>query len=141
MAIPNVDINYLAVLVSAIVSIIIGSLWYSPLLFGNAWMKAGGISMKEMEKAKKKGMGRLYFAAFIGSLVMAFVLGIFIKLVGIGSFLEGMQIGFWLWLGFIVPVLLGSVLWEGRSVKYYLINVSYQLVNLALMGGILAVLG
>ena len=138
MAIPNVDINYLAVLLSAVLSMIIGSLWYSPILFGNIWMKAGGLTLKDMEKAKKKGMGKLYFAAFIGALVIAFILAHFVQYVTANNFVEGMQTGFWLWLGFVAPVLLGSVLWENKPVKYYIINVAYWFVNLILMGGILA---
>ena len=141
MAIPNVDVNYIAVLISGVISIILGSLWYSPVLFGNAWMKEMGISVKDIEKTKKKGMGKYYFAAFIGALVTAFILGIFIKWIGASSFFDGIQTGFWAWLGFIVPVSLGSVLWENKSIKYYLINVSYHLVNLALMGGILGMWG
>ncbi|MEK6883785.1 MAG: DUF1761 domain-containing protein [Nanoarchaeota archaeon] len=139
MAIPNVDINYLAVFVSAIVSMIIGFLWYSPALFGKAWMKAGNMNMKDMDKAKKKGMGKLYFLAFIGALLMAFVLAYFVGYLTAYTFFEGMEVGAYIWLGFIFPVLLGSFLWEGRSVKYYLINVLYWLINLAVMGGILAI--
>ena len=139
MALPNVDVNYLAVLVSAIVSFIIGGLWYSPLLFGNAWMKSGGFSEKNIEKAKKKGMGKLYFITFIASLLMAFVLSHFVQYLTAQTFSEGMQAGFWIWLGFIVPVLLGGVLWEGKSLKFYLINIAYWLVNLIIIGGLLAV--
>ena len=118
---------------------IIGFLWYSPALFGNAWMKAGNMNMKDMDKAKKKGMGKLYFLAFIGALLMAFVLAYFVRYLTVYTFFEGMEVGEYIWLGFIVPVLLGSILWEGKSVKYYLINVLYWLVNLAVMGGILAI--
>lgn len=138
MAVPNVEINYLAVLISGIVSMIIGSLWYGPL-FGKAWMKAGGFSKGDMAKAKKKGMGKLYFAAFIGALVVAFVLAHFVRYLTASSFVEGAQAGFWLWLGFIAPVLLGSVLWECKPIKYYLINVFYWLIDLIILGGILAV--
>ena len=139
MAVPNIDVNYLAVLISAVISMIIGSLWYSPLLFGNAWVKAGRISKKAIEKAKARRMGKYYIIAFIGSLLMAFILAHFVQYVAANNFTEGMQTGFWLWSGFIVPVLLGSVLWENKHVKYYLINVTYWIVNLVIMGGILAV--
>ena len=138
MTVPNVDVNYLAVFVSAIVSMILGSLWYSPLLFGNAWMKLSG-AKKDMNKAKAKGMIGSYLAMFIGVLLTAFILAHFVQYVTASSFFEGMQAGVWLWLGFIAPVLLGSMLWEGKPFRYYLINVIYHLINLAVMGGILAV--
>lgn len=139
MVMQSVDVNYIAVLVAGVVAMILGSLWYSPILFGNAWMKLGGFNMKDMDKAKKKGMGKLYFAMFIGALICAYVLAHMVSYAGAVSFTDGMMEGFWLWLGFIAPVLLGSVLWESKPVKYYLINVSYWLVLLLINGGILAV--
>ena len=47
--------NYLAVFVAAVVVFIIGYLWYSPFLFGNLWMKLSNISIKDVNKSKKKG--------------------------------------------------------------------------------------
>ena len=138
MAVPNVDINFVAVLASAVVAFIIGGLWYSPILFGNAWMKAGGINKKDIEKSKKKWMGKYYFVSFLGGLLMAYVLAHFMQYLTAQTFSDGMQAGFWIWVGFIVPVSLGSVLWEGKSLKFYFINIGYYLVSLISMGGILA---
>ena len=138
MAVPDITINYLVVLISAVISFIIGGLWYSPILFGNAWMKSGGFNQKDIEAAKKKGMGKLYLTGFIGTLLMAFVLAHFVQYLSAGTFIEGMQAGFWIWIGFIVPILIGSVLWESKPIKFYLINVLYHLVSLLIMAGILA---
>ena len=138
MAVPDVTINYLTVLISAVISFIIGGLWYSPILFGNAWMKFGGFNQKDIEAAKKKGMGKLYLTGFIGTLLMAFVLAHFVQYLSASTFIEGMQAGFWIWIGFIVPILIGSVLWESKPIKFYLINVLYHLVSLLIMAGILA---
>ncbi len=48
---PPVDINYWAVLVAAVVSMVIGALWYSPVLFGKLWMKYSGLSDKKLAEA------------------------------------------------------------------------------------------
>ena len=141
MGLPSVDVNYLAVLVVTVVSFVIGMLWYSPVLFGNAWMKAGGISKKDIEKSKKEGMEKKMLTSFVGSLLMGYILSYFVVYATATTFVMGMKVGLWLWLGFVVPVLVGSVLWEGKVVRYYLINISYWLVNIAVMGGILAVWG
>ncbi len=141
MAFPNMDLNYIAVLISGIISMVLGSLWYSPIMFGNSWMKEARVSSKEIEKAKKAGMGKLYFATFIGALITAFVLGIFVKLSTTNDFLGGMQTGFWIWLGIAAPILLGSVLWEGKSINYYLINVFYHLINISVIAGFMTVWG
>ena len=139
MAVPNFNVNYIAVFASAVVSMVIGFLWYSPILFGEAWMKASGKTKKEIDSAKKKGMTSYYLAAFIATLLMAFILAYFVQYVLAATFFEGMQAGFWIWLGFVAPVLLGSILWEGKSFSYYMINVFHYLATLMVMAGILAV--
>ncbi|MDO8509127.1 MAG: DUF1761 domain-containing protein [Nanoarchaeota archaeon] len=139
MAVPNVDVNLLAVLVSGVIAFIIGGLWYSPLLFGNAWMKGSNMNIKDMKKASQKGMSNKYIITFLGSLLTAYILAHFVKYLTAANFMEGMQAGMWIWLGFIVPVSLGSVLWEGKSMKFFFINIGYYFVSILLMGGILAV--
>ena len=139
MVITDFDINYIAVLVSAIVSMFIGFLWYSPLLFGKVWMKESGQTKKDIKGVKKKGMAPYYLAAFIATLLMSFILAYFVQYAAATTLFEGMQAGFWIWLGFVAPVLLGSVLWEGKSFRYYMINVFHYLATLLVMAGIMAV--
>ena len=117
---------------------IIGGLWYSPMLFGNSWMKLSGMNKQKLQKAKK-GMGKTYFIAFISSLVMSYVLAIFVNYAQAVTIVDGAMVGFWVWLGFIATVTLGSILWEGKSTELYAINNSQYLVNLLVMGAILAV--
>ena len=136
---PTVDINYLAVLVSAIVSMGLGALWYSPMIFGKMWMKLMNIDEKSMKKAQKKEMGKSYAIAFAASLLMAYVLAHFVDYAQAKTALEGMQAGFWIWLGFVATITLNSVLWEGRPWKLYLINAAHYFVSLQIMGAILAV--
>lgn len=134
-------INELAVLVAAIVSMIVGALWYGPLL-GKQWIALSQFTPQQMDEAKKKGMAKSYALMFVGSLVMAYVLAhalayasAYMKLSGISA---GLMAGFWNWLGFIAPVTLSSVLWEGKPVKLWLLNIGYYLVTLCAMGAILA---
>lgn len=136
--VPAVSVNYLAVLVAAVISILVGMVWYSPAVFGKSWMKSAGISEGEINRAKKKGMSRAYALMVLGSLVMAFVLAHFVAYASAANFAEGLQVGFWAWIGFVAPVVLGAVLWEGKPWSFYVINVGYQLVSLLLMGGLLA---
>jgi hypothetical protein len=133
-----VHINWLAVLVSGVVVMIFGSLWYSPILFGRIWMKIRGVTEADIQKAKQKNMFGSYLIAFIGTLLMSYVLAHIIAFAGASTFAEGAMGGFWTWLGFIVPVLIGNVLWEDEPVKLYILNIAYYLVVLALIGGVLA---
>ena len=67
----NVVVNCWAVLVSAIASMVIGSIWYGPL-FGKQFLKAMGMDQWSPEKQAemKKAMTMTYVWQFIASLVM-----------------------------------------------------------------------
>ncbi len=133
-----VPINYLVVLVAAVANMVLGSLWYGPL-FGKKWMALSGVNSQTMGK---NGMGKTYALAFGGSFLMAWVLAhafvfaaTYLNMWGPQS---GLMAGFYNWLGFVVPVTLSSVLWEGKSWKLWCLNSSYYLVALMTMGLIIA---
>lgn len=136
---PSVGINYLAVLVAGVLSMALGAFWYSPAAFGKLWMTLSGLTEASMEQAKKKGMTKLYTIAFIGSLVMSYVLAHFVDYAEATTVSEGLQTGFWVWLGFMATKTLGTVLWENKPVKLYILNTTYDLVSALIAGSILAV--
>ena len=133
----DLSVNYLAAIVAAVVSFIVGWLWYSPKLFGNAWMAASGIKKSDIAKSKKKGMITSMVAGFIVQVVMASVLGVFISATGGSGWLEGLNTGFWAWLGFVATIGLGIVIWEGKPMKLFWINSLHWLVALLIQGAIL----
>jgi len=135
MAIPIISINYVAIIVVAIVQMILGSLWYGAI-FRKAWITLSGLNPKDMEKAKKKGMGPTYLMALIASLISAYVLAHFVRYIAT-SLGEAFQLAVFIWLGFVAPMMLGVVLWEGKSTKLYLINSGYYLVSLIISALIL----
>lgn len=137
---PVVPINYLAVLVAAASSMITGFVWYGPL-FGKKWMAYMGWRPEESEQ-RKKGATRGYIVMFIGSLLMAYILAH--ALIFAGTYLNssglsaGLMVGFWNWLGFVAPITIGTVLWEGKPWGLFFLNAGYQLLNMLVMGVILA---
>ncbi len=140
MAMPVVSVSLIGVVLAAAASFVIGMLWFSPSLFGKAWMKEAGLTEKEMRK-HKSGMMQKFGIAFLGALVMAYVLAHFIAYAteGYATLGEGLLTAFWAWLGFIVPVTSGMVLWEGKSLKFYAINVGELLVSMLAMGALLTI--
>lgn len=131
-----IPINYLAVLAAGVASMVIGGLWYGPV-FGKIWISLMGFTEEQMKAAKEKGVAKLYVINFIASLVMAFVLAhnaFAWESAGAGG---ALQLAFWTWLGFIVPVMLGSVLWEGKKVKLFVLNAAYYLVSVCAMALVL----
>lgn len=131
------EVNYLALVLSSVASMIIGMIWYGPL-FGEAWMKEMGFTKADMEKAKKKGMAGTMFTAFVSWLVLSYFAGYFIEMAGTaGDYMASLKVVGAIWLGFIATVSLGSVLWENKSVKLYILNNGYDVVTFAAITAIL----
>ena len=128
------NVNLLAVIVSAIVSMIVGSIWYGPL-FGKRWMKIVGFTKEEMEKGKKD-MPKTYGMMFVGSLVTSYVLSVIISMAPMRSLTTGVVGAFWIWRGFIVAVKLSEVLFEKKPWEMFYIECGYYLVFLTIAGAI-----
>ncbi|PIR44746.1 MAG: hypothetical protein COV10_02580 [Candidatus Vogelbacteria bacterium CG10_big_fil_rev_8_21_14_0_10_51_16] len=134
--------NWYAVVGAAVLAMVLGFLWYGPL-FGKQWMAMMGFTCEHVEEAKKKGVGKSYALMALGSLLMAYVLSWTVLSVGmirplLGVTHVGLLAGFWSWLGFVAPITLGSVLWEGKPWKLWALNSGYYLVALCMMGVLLA---
>ena len=136
---PEVDINYLAVLVATVVAFALGALWYSPVLFGKSWLAAIGKTEEEIKaEMENQSMPLIYGLTFVAWLVTAFVLAHFVDYMVATSLMDGLETGFWTWLGFAVTYEVIHGLFEARPPRLLMINSGYHLVSLLIMGGVLA---
>jgi hypothetical protein len=123
------DINFFAVLVAWIVHIVMNLIWFRPELFGKEWSKLTG---KELKPAKKWTI-----PGFTGHLLMILVLAILIKLTNSNNGIIGMFIGLLTWIGFIVPMETGELVWEKIPFRLFLLRTGNQFVSIAVSGYIL----
>lgn len=128
------QLNYLAVFVSALTSFLIGGLWYSPVMFSNAWMKENGFKEEDLKDAN---MAKIFGTSFVLALIIAFNLAAFIGSKSDLSF--GLFAGFAAGFGWVAMSLGITYLFERKSFKLFLINAGYHIVTYTIMGGILAV--
>jgi hypothetical protein len=124
-----VHVNYLAVLVAAIVVFVLGWLWYSPLLFFKPWMRARGLDPAAAMAGAKMPAGKLVIE-LVRCIVLAYVIARFVALLGITSWMGAVHFGVMLWIGLPVILLIGSVLWENTPVKVAAIHAGDWLVKL-----------
>jgi polyferredoxin len=68
------EVNYLAVLVATVVTMVLGFLWYSPVLFGHAWAKLRNVKMEEMSGGGPLTYILTALTALGGSFILALVL-------------------------------------------------------------------
>lgn len=132
-------IKYPAVIVATIVHFLLGGLWYSPLLFGNKFIQLINWSPQKLQQMQNESHAKELAIAFVMSLLLVYILAHFVQYTKATSVMGGIQTAFWLWLGFVVTTHVPTVIFEGRSLGLFLINVAYQFVGCALAGVILAV--
>jgi uncharacterized protein DUF1761 len=129
-------INYWAVIVAAVAAIVVSSVWYSPLLFGKAWIELRGMNPGAMAGMRPPA-GEILGEA-VKTLVVAFVIAHFVVSLGVGDWKGAVLLGVWLWLGFYAT-LMGSVIHENYPWKLYAVHAGDGLARTLLMTVILGV--
>jgi len=128
------SLNWLAIIVAAISAFVLGGLWYSPLMFVKRWMKETGITE---EDTKNTNMIKLFGLAFLMSFIAAFFLAMFIGPKAGAGF--GALAGFMAGFGWVFTFMGISYLFESRTLVHFLINATYSVLSLTIMGFIIGV--
>lgn len=155
------EINFLAILAAAVSALVVGFVWYNPKIFGNAWMKAAGMTD---EQVKGGNMAKIFGLALLFAIMLAFSLqGMTIHQVGAMSmvggdvenalpsyqafmddygdafrtFKHGAFHGVLAGIFIALPILGTNALFDRKGAKYIFINSGYWIVTLAIMGGII----
>ena len=126
------NVNWLAVAVAGISAFVLGGVWYSPALFGKAWMKENNLSVEDVQKGNK---AKIFGWAFILSLVMAVNLAMFLSDPKIDlkmAIIYGLLTGLLIFCGIAIVAL-----FEMKSARYIFVNGGYMIVALGLMGAII----
>jgi len=125
-------INYLAVFVAALSAFAIGGLWYSPLLFQRAWMRANRFTPADVAGGSMAG---IFGPAFVFAVVMSLNLAMFLNApdtTPAWGAAAGALSAVWVSLGIATVAL-----FERRPFAYTAINGGYWLVSFTVMGTIL----
>lgn len=125
-------VNYLAVVVAAVVAFVIGGIWYGPV-FGKRWMALLARPRDQM------GQAPVGFAlGGVAALVNAWVLAFLAVNANVTGALDGIVLGFFAWLGLMATITATQAVFEGRSWKLWLLNNAHNVLVQAVMGAIVA---
>jgi len=129
-----------AVLVSALATMVVGFVWYSPWLFARRWTILMGYDPDDKAKLAEmqKSAGPSYMLSLVASVLSAAALGKIIAIATIHTPPYGIKMGLAVWLGFVTTVQLTNALFMRQPAKLYAINTGYQLVCYVVMGAIMA---
>lgn len=129
----NFAINYLAVLAAAIAGVVINALWYSVVLKG----QVDALRKADPTIAGRQPAPPMYGVAMGAQLVMAFVLAVLIKSLGVTGWMDGAMVGFFGWLGFTVTAMAQVHTFGYRQPGFIFVDGANWLIAALVMGAIL----
>ena len=135
------EVNYFAIFVATVVSMVLGLVWYS-VLFRRQWMALVGIDSSDKGKMEqmKKDAGLNYGLTVVGAFVTAYVFALLFLWIGVEDVPSGMVIAALIWAGFIAGTTFTTALFEKKSKKLWAINEGYHLVALLFTSAVLILL-
>jgi hypothetical protein len=129
---PIIYVQPVSIAVSVIAAFFLGGMWYGPL-FGQLWVRLIGMDLSKPPKSEEISRGMAL--SILGSTFCSFVLCHLVQIVRPSAWghmgqdrspeAYGFGVGFFVWLGFYVPVCLNSVAWERRSWGLCFLNMAY----------------
>jgi hypothetical protein len=137
----NIEVSWVAILLAAISTMVVGSLWYGPI-FGKMWARLAKVKTDPNFTAQKATL--LYLKAFLSSLITAVVLAYIVALVHKGLigtyFIEAILVGLLLWIGFTAARIFMHDLFEARPIRLTILTVMHELVTIVVMSVIIGLL-
>jgi MFS family permease len=121
------QLNWLAVLVAALVYFMLGAVWYSKALFGSKWAALVGLDMSNPDK--KKGMGKMMAGTFILIIVTCIALALFVHRLDLLVITSALKLGLITGIGFATTAVSISFIYESRPTALYFIDCGYHLAG------------
>jgi hypothetical protein len=157
------EFNFLAILVAALTSFVVGFVWYHPKVFGTIWMKEAGLTQEQLAKGN---MLKIFGLTFVFSVMLALMMPILVihqmgavSMIGgpdmiatakpsylafmsdygneFRSFKHGALHGFMSGVFLAMPIIAMNGLFERKSWKYTAVHVGYWIVMMTIMGTII----
>lgn len=127
-------VNWLAVVVAALSSFLIGGVWYSPILFANPWMADNGLTKDDLERSRPV---KIFGGAFVLSLLIATNLAFFLG--AKAGLAWGATAGALAGFGWVAASMGITFLFERKPLRLFLIDAGYHGIAYAVMGAIIGV--
>ena len=127
------SLNWLSIITATVVYFVLGALWYSPVLFGNIWMKLRNLSKETMDDPNPI----IYLYSFILQFIAVVSLALFITALGVDSAGNGALIGFGAGAGFVFTLAGTTGIFTEVPMKLHFLDNGYHVVGLVLAGLVL----
>ncbi len=137
----DVQINYLAVVLAMLSSMVVGSIWYAQAVFGKEWAKLAKVKIKTDTAGMLKPIGVTLVVSLITAYVLAHVAYVSNQFFENSFLQDTLMTAFWLWIGFTAARFITHDAFEGRPEKLTILNLGNEFVTIMLMGLIIGLFG
>lgn len=131
------NINWMAVIVSAVASMVVGFIWFSPPLFQKAYLAEVGKTAEEAAATPPTN----YLISFVLAIIEAIFLSSLIGATGNPGLGSGLAAGFMVWLGFVATTSGANTLFGDRTFRLWYLQNGNHLLTLLAMGAIIGLMG
>lgn len=129
------EINYWAVLIATLSTMVVGSVWYAPPVFGKRWAKLANVDMNADKTALQAWMPIIVtvLVSFVSAWVLAGATYISWHFYGGGYFMAALGTAVILWAGFTAARFITHDAFEGRPTSLTVMNIAHELVTFVVM--------
>jgi len=135
--VEHLSVNLYALLSAALGVIVLGGLWYSPLLFGRPWQRALQAASVEGQASLMVAPAQLFLVP-VNALAMAVALWLLFAWMDVQTVILGIVVAALMWAGFGLPAFIWQQLYGNRPIQILLIDSGYQLLSAVVTGAILS---
>jgi hypothetical protein len=133
------EINYWAVILATLSSMVVGSIWYTPKVFGNYWMKTAKITPSGNSRDAIRPIVVTLVVSFVTAWVLAGAAFISWEFYGGSFFVNALLTAIILWAGFTAARFITLDAFDGRPAGLTVLNVAHEFVTIAIMAVIIGV--
>jgi len=133
----NVEVNYLAVFLAAVSSMVVGSIWYAKPVMGKTWQKLVKLDDAKMQSGAAKALSLTFVLSLLTAYILAHVAFLSNHFFGHSFMQDALMTAFWLWLGLTAARMITHDLFEQRPTTLTAMNACHELVTLMVMAGVI----
>lgn len=130
----DVAINWWGVILAALSTLVVGSIWYTKKAFGASWMKLIGKTEKELATGGVRPIVVTVIVSLVTAYVLAHVTFLSHAFFNNSWMQDALSTAFWMWLGFVAARMITHDAFEHRPWRLTLMNAMHELVTLLVMG-------
>lgn len=130
----TVEINWLAIILATVSTMVVGSIWYTPKVFGNKWMQLAKVKPTGKASDAAGAMAITVLVSFITAYVLAHVTFLAHHFFQNSFLQDALSTAFWVWLGFTATRFITHDAFEMRPKALTFLNVAHEFVTFLVMG-------